>query len=176
MDTETFGHKLRRMMTERGMNQTALARASGLTQSSVSRIIKDEVKVRPETLRRFAGPLGRTLDEMMVAAGYAAPERVRDEDLNELNSWFRPLSPAGKRLALLICRYADDILGAKSVDEHPFSREDMASHVGEQVFTDAAGTNGPRADGSVFQDDQGKAPAEGHTGRGRAPRRARPRV
>jgi len=54
------------LMRKKGLNQSQLAEASGITQATMSRILQGEVEnVRPETLDRLAKALAVSVDYLL---------------------------------------------------------------------------------------------------------------
>jgi len=59
----SLGEKLKELRKKKAMNQKELAKASGITQGTISRIEKGQVlQLKSDALKRLAGALGVTMD------------------------------------------------------------------------------------------------------------------
>jgi HTH-type transcriptional regulator, competence development regulator len=62
----SLGEKVRATRQRKGMNQKELAKASGITPATVSRVEKGQVKqLKSDALKRLARALGVTIDELV---------------------------------------------------------------------------------------------------------------
>lgn len=52
-----YGHKIRKLLEERGMTQAELSRLSGIKESNISYIVNNDRSVRENTLRRICAAL-----------------------------------------------------------------------------------------------------------------------
>ena len=62
-----FAQKLKRLMAERGLTQQQLARKLGVSQPTVSAILKGEHKPQPKTLKRLATAMDCSIEDLWSA-------------------------------------------------------------------------------------------------------------
>lgn len=71
---EEFGRRLAALMTERGWNQSELARASGLGRDSISTYVRGQTFPEPKNLRKLADALNTTTFDLLPNATMKAME------------------------------------------------------------------------------------------------------
>jgi transcriptional regulator with XRE-family HTH domain len=75
-DATTFGVQLKQLMDARGLNQSTLAKKSGVERSVINRIISGKARPRLEQLDWIARVLAVDVHELMLIADL--PSEVRD--------------------------------------------------------------------------------------------------
>ena len=71
---DEFGRRLAALMTERGWNQSELARAAGLGRDSISTYVRGQVFPEPKNLRKLADALGTSPHDLLPNATMSAME------------------------------------------------------------------------------------------------------
>jgi transcriptional regulator with XRE-family HTH domain len=96
-----FSRWLEDMLAERGMSQTKLAQASGLSVSQVSRIIRLESTPSQDALLSIARALRVPSNQVFVKAGLISPNtEIRDEWVEKTVFMLSKMNPSRRKLAL----------------------------------------------------------------------------
>lgn len=74
----SFGQLLRQARRDRGLDQTALARRAGTTQTYISRLERDDVSPSARTMERLMHALGM---ELVLGARPLSPGNASRDDL-----------------------------------------------------------------------------------------------
>jgi transcriptional regulator with XRE-family HTH domain len=83
---QTLGQRIRRLMQAHGLNQTELARKTGIERSELNRIINDKRQPKPQELPWLTEALGITVDSLL--AGLTLPDALK-KGLAELEEMAR---------------------------------------------------------------------------------------
>ena len=106
----TFGVRLRRLLEERDMKQIDLARHFGLGKATVSHYISGEREPDMETLKKFAGFLGVSIDYLLGNSEVRLPPPDPG-----LSSRWPNLSPDRRQRAYEVERAFRTLTGAERV-------------------------------------------------------------
>lgn len=72
---DSLGARIKKQMTDKGLNQTSLAKKAGIDRTQLNRLIHDKREPRQEELTWLAQALGTTVPELL--AGLSLPDTVR---------------------------------------------------------------------------------------------------
>jgi transcriptional regulator with XRE-family HTH domain len=98
---ESFSAWLENGMQKRGMTQSDLSRASGLSTATVANLINGRRKPGPDACTKIARALKLPEDAVFRAAGLLLPQPATDETLERINHLYHELQdPNSKQRAL----------------------------------------------------------------------------
>lgn len=93
-EAKSVGARVARLRAERGLSQRALARAAAITPTYLSRIERGERQPSIRVLRRFATPLGVSVEYLEHGAGPSAAESELVRLVTALHECLRSLEQA----------------------------------------------------------------------------------
>ena len=105
-----LGQKIKDVRKQRGMNQKELARASGISQATISRLEAGLVmQLKSDALSRLASALGITVDYLIGKTDSMLPSDTinSDSETEELLNSYRELSPDGRQELLNYLDYLE---------------------------------------------------------------------
>lgn len=102
---ETFSDWIERQLKERNWRPADLARAAGITDAALSRILSGTRNPGPDVCQAIAQALNEPPEKVFRLAGLLPPLPPGDGDVEEITEIARRLAPDRRKQALDFLRY-----------------------------------------------------------------------
>jgi transcriptional regulator with XRE-family HTH domain len=123
---DTLGGRVRGLRTTKGLNQAALAKKSGVAQSTIAELetgTNKGKKTAARTLSKLAAALGTNANYLMTGRDSPLEAEIPTVEESELLAIYRELEKHGRGASLIgAARGMLDALNAKPSKTRPFSK------------------------------------------------------